>query len=147
MIKKLFLHSLLSLFCMFAYAADYRYVDADEALADETAEPLYHFSSKVNEQSFNQLINSLKCPVCEHETLAETNTPMAARLKSYLAMRLEKGDLPSDLEIQYVRQFGEKTRLKTRFSTKTSLLWSGPLILIIIVGILLRDTFSGRRFK
>lgn len=147
MIKRFFLMISFFMVALMAYGAEQAPMITNDGVPEETAEPLYYFSSESREKNFNQLIHSLKCPVCEHETLAETNTPMAARLKSYLAMRLEKGDLASDLEVQYVKQFGEKTRLRPRFETKTSLLWTGPLILIIIVGILLRGLFSGKRYK
>lgn len=119
-VKKLFL--LLLFFILPAYAfenASYSFNSADEATR------------------FNNLTNTIRCVVCQNQSIADSNAPLAKDLrKKVYAMMLEK---KSDQEIRdyLVKRYGDFILLKPRLSKLTIVLWAFPFIALglIVLGL------------
>lgn len=54
----------------------------------------------------NEVENEVMCPVCKAETLAQTDAPLAQRMKRFIARRIAAGDTKSGIEGKLVAQFG-----------------------------------------
>ncbi len=103
---------------------------------------VYKFDSKDKEHRFQTLVAELRCPKCQNQTLADSNSEIATdlRMKVYQMLKKDKSD---DVIIDYMlERYGEFVLYKPRVTGQTLLLWYGPILLLlmglIIVGLILR---------
>jgi cytochrome c-type biogenesis protein CcmH len=91
------------------------------------------------------LSQTLRCMVCQNESIDESNAPLARDLRLLVRERIEKGDTDSAVREFLVARYGEFILLEPRFDARTMLLWAAPLIVLLIgiVGIVL--AMHGRR--
>ncbi len=55
-----------------------------------------------------ELEGELMCPICEGETLAQSDSPAAQRIKAYIAERIAAGDTKSEIKDKLVKQWGKR---------------------------------------
>lgn len=82
------------------------------------------------EQRFHRLANELRCLVCQNQSIAESNAPLAQDLKERVRRQISEGR--SDEEIKnYMRdRYGDFVLYKPPFNAVTAVLWISPLILL-----------------
>lgn len=82
------------------------------------------------EQRFHRLANELRCLVCQNQSIAESNAPLAEDLKQRVRRQISEGR--SDEEIRnYMRdRYGDFVLYKPPFNAVTAVLWVSPLILL-----------------
>lgn len=82
------------------------------------------------EQRFHRLANELRCLVCQNQSIAESNAPLAEDLKERVRRQISEGR--SDEEIRnYMRdRYGDFVLYKPPFNSVTAVLWISPLILL-----------------
>lgn len=119
---------LLSLFIVLAVAASALAVEPDEVLKDPALEA-----------RARALSQTLRCMVCQNESIDESNAPLARDLRLLVRERLQKGDSDTEVREFLVARYGEFILLEPRFSPRTWLLWSIPALALIagIGGIIL----------
>ncbi|MGB2953260.1 MAG: cytochrome c-type biogenesis protein [Gaiellaceae bacterium] len=57
--------------------------------------------------TLNELENEIICPVCKPETLAQSDAPVAQRMKQQISRWIAQGDTKSQIENKLVANFGE----------------------------------------
>jgi cytochrome c-type biogenesis protein CcmH len=57
--------------------------------------------------SLAKLESEIICPVCKPETLAQSESPIAQRMKAFIARRIAAGDTKSQIKQELVDNFGE----------------------------------------
>ncbi len=84
------------------------------------------------EARYQRLINQLRCLVCQNQTIAESNAPLAQDLRRQVQtlMRQDK----SDAEIlQYLTaRYGDFVLYRPPIKRSTWLLWGGPFLLLAL---------------
>lgn len=82
------------------------------------------------EQRYHRLTNELRCLVCQNQSIAESNAPLAQDLKERVRRQISEGR--SDEEIRnYMRdRYGDFVLYKPPFNAVTAVLWISPLILL-----------------
>lgn len=106
---------------------------------------LYIFDSPQQEQRFYQLTNQLRCLVCQNQSIAESNAPLAADLRELIASKVKAGETSKEITDYLVQRYGEFILYKPVLNAKTYVLWLSPFILLILVlGILLISSFTER---
>ena len=67
------------------------------------AKDIYPFSNPKTAERFQQLTSTLRCLVCQNQSLAESNAPLASdlRQKVYHKMTLFSENLPAVKYLQY----------------------------------------------
>lgn len=96
-------------------------VEPDEVLLD----PLL-------EQRALDLSKGLRCPVCQSESIDESNAPISKDLRLLVRERLVAGDSDQDALDYIVARYGEFVLLKPTFGGVNWVLWAaGPLMLLI----------------
>ncbi|WP_404842434.1 MULTISPECIES: cytochrome c-type biogenesis protein CcmH [unclassified Colwellia] len=102
----------------------------------------YVFKDKVTEIRFNALNKELRCPKCQNQNLADSNSPIAADLRREVYDMLQQGKADMEIVDFMVSRYGEFVLYRPRVSSLTYLLWYGPagllFIGVIVVVIILR---------
>jgi cytochrome c-type biogenesis protein CcmH len=83
------------------------------------------------EARVNALANELRCLVCQNQTLADSNAPLAVDLRSQIRERLRQGASERDIIGFMVDRYGDFVLYRPPFKSTTLLLWAGPLLLMI----------------
>jgi cytochrome c-type biogenesis protein CcmH len=58
--------------------------------------------------SLGELEGQLMCPICEGETLAQSDSPAAQRIKAYVERRISQGATRSQIKRELVDQWGTR---------------------------------------
>lgn len=84
------------------------------------------------ETRYRSLTLETRCLVCQNQTIADSEAPLAADLREQVKTQIVAGR--SDLEIkQYLTdRYGDFVLYKPPFKWSTSLLWLGPFALAVL---------------
>jgi cytochrome c-type biogenesis protein CcmH len=77
------------------------------------------------------LANQLRCLVCQNQTIADSNAPLAVDLKNQIREQLSKGASDSAIVDFMVARYGDFVLYRPPFRPATALLWLGPLLLVL----------------
>jgi cytochrome c-type biogenesis protein CcmH len=82
------------------------------------------------------LAHELRCLVCQNQSLAESNAPLAVDLRGQIREQLAAGKSESEVKAYMVARYGDFVLYRPPFNWKTFLLWGGPF-LFLLLGLLL----------
>ncbi len=77
----------------------------------------------------------LRCLVCQNQSIDDSNAPLARDLRILVRERLEAGDSDAEVLDFIVARYGEFVLLKPRLATNTLILWSTPVVLLVLGGL------------
>lgn len=90
----------------------------------------------VLEERARELSKGLRCPVCQNESIDESNATLAQELRIVLRERLVAGDTDAEIIDFMVSRYGEFVLLRPDASGANLLLWlSAPIMLLIALGV------------
>jgi len=74
---------------------------------------------------------SLRCVVCQNQSIDESDAPLAADMRKLVRQRLKDGDSDEDV-INYMQEsYGDYVLLKPPVQSNTYILWFTPFLLLI----------------
>lgn len=74
---------------------------------------------------------SLRCVVCQNQSIDESDAPLAADMRKLVRTRLKEGDSNADV-IDYMQErYGDYVLLKPPVQSNTYILWFLPFLLVI----------------
>lgn len=112
---------ILLIFMAFLMAAPVLAVQPDEVLSDP-----------VLEQRARDLSRNLRCPVCQGESIDDSNAPISRDLRLYVRERLVAGDSDKQAIVAITDRFGEFVLFEPPASGMNWLLWmAGPVMALI----------------
>ena len=76
------------------------------------------------------LADELRCLVCQNQTLAESNAPLAVDLRDQIREQLAKGASEREVREFMVARYGDFVLYKPPFKASTAALWLGPFVLL-----------------
>ncbi|PKG86284.1 cytochrome c-type biogenesis protein CcmH [Colwellia sp. 75C3] len=91
----------------------------------------YEFQDEVTKIRFQALSKELRCPKCQNQNLADSNSPIAADLRRELYELLQQGKADIEIVNFMVDRYGEFVLYRPRVSQLTYVLWFGPAVLIL----------------
>ncbi|HET7547804.1 MAG TPA: cytochrome c-type biogenesis protein [Usitatibacter sp.] len=109
------------------------------AQADEVAHP----DPRV-ERRLKDLGEELRCLVCQNETLAVSQAPLALDLRNEIRALIRQGRSDDEIRAYLVARYGDFVLYKPPFKATTALLWLGPFALLAL-GIALMFVILRRR--
>ncbi|TYK65889.1 cytochrome c-type biogenesis protein [Colwellia echini] len=92
----------------------------------------YEFRDEVTKIRFQALTKELRCPKCQNQNLADSNSPIAKDLRKELYELLQQGKADSEIVNFMVDRYGEFVLYRPRVSALTYVLWFGPAVLILL---------------
>ena len=107
--------------CLLLAASPARAVQPDEVLPDPALEA-----------RARQISHDLRCPVCQGETIDDSNAPISRDLRLLVRERLVAGDSDAEVVDYIVARYGEFVLFNPRASGSGLLLWlAGPAMLLV----------------
>ncbi|GIX54312.1 cytochrome c-type biogenesis protein (plasmid) [Sphaerotilus sulfidivorans] len=92
---------------------------------------------EVDADRLHALTAELRCLVCQNESLADSNAPLALDLKREIAQRVAAGDSDAQIIDFLVERYGDFVTYRPPLRAGTLLLWLGPPALLLVGGALL----------
>ena len=80
------------------------------------------------------LSQTLRCMVCQNESIDESNAPLARDLRLLVRERIRNGDSDAEVREFLVARYGEFILLTPRLTARTILLWSVPILVLLAGG-------------
>lgn len=98
------------------------------------ADPIdtYVFNDEVTKVRYQSLIKELRCPKCQNQNLAGSNSQIAVDLREQVYEMLNEGKADSEIVNFMVERYGDFVLYRPQFSSLTYILWVGPFGLLII---------------
>jgi cytochrome c-type biogenesis protein CcmH len=83
------------------------------------------------QQRYETLIHQLRCLVCQNETIADSQAPLAADLRNQVHAQIAAGRSDAEIKRYLTDRYGDFVLYKPPFKTKTWLLWGGPFLVLL----------------
>lgn len=91
-----------------------------------------------------ELSQELRCLVCQNQTLAESNAPLAVDLRNQVREQLAAGKSEQDVVDFLVARYGDFVLYRPPFKASTLFLWAGPFVFLLVGAWLLVRRVRGR---
>jgi cytochrome c-type biogenesis protein CcmH len=98
------------------------------------AEPDELLADPVLEARAEKIDAHLRCVVCQSQSIAESNAPLAKDLRLLVRERLTEGDTDEQVIAYMVERYGDYVLLKPPVQANTIFLWSFPLLALLAGG-------------
>ena len=92
----------------------------------------YDFSSEDNRHRYNKFINELRCPKCQNQNLAGSNSPIAQDLRREVHRMIEDGQQDETIVDYMVARYGDFVLYRPRLDKNTIVLWAAPVVFVLI---------------
>lgn len=106
---------------------------------------VHEFDSDVDRKRYQTFIDEMRCPKCQNQNLAGTNSPIAEDLRRELVFMIKDGKSDKEIVDFMVERYGEFILYRPRLSPATILLWAAPVVLLVFGVILLLVIVRKRR--
>ena len=97
-----------------------------------------------DEARYQALINELRCLVCQNQSIAESNAPLAADLREQVRKQIEAGRSDAEIVAFLTDRYGDFVLYRPPFKARTWLLWLGPFLALLagagLVALFIRRT-------
>jgi cytochrome c-type biogenesis protein CcmH len=78
------------------------------------------------------LSNELRCLVCQNQTLADSNAPLAVDLRNTIREQLARGASEREVMDFMTARYGDFVLYRPPFKASTLVLWVGPFLLLFL---------------
>jgi cytochrome c-type biogenesis protein CcmH len=91
------------------------------------------------------LAHELRCLVCQNQTLADSNAPLAVDLRDQIREQLKAGKTERDVVQFMVARYGDFILYRPPLKSSTVALWLGPFLLLLLGVFILYRRIARRR--
>ena len=106
----------------------------------------YEFDTPDQEAAYKEMVNELRCLVCQNQNIADSNAELAQDLKRKTYEMVMQGKDKNEIAVFMVQRYGDFVLYRPPVSNTTLLLWSGPFIIFVIgIIVLIRVIKSKQR--
>ena len=78
------------------------------------------------------LSEEIACPVCEGESVAQSNAPAALNIRREIARSVDAGRTDDEIRAYLARQYGEEQLLRPRGEGLSALVWVVPVVAVVL---------------
>lgn len=113
-------------------------------MASAQVADVYNFETTQQEQRFQDLIDELRCPKCQNQNIADSNSPISKDMRAEVYRRMRAGESNDQIVDALVDRFGEFILYRPQVEKRTILLWATPAIavlggLLVVIGVIVRS--------
>ena len=121
-------------------------VTATPVLADSNLPPAplayTQLPDPAQEAKAKALMESLRCLVCQGQSIADSDAEMAGDMRSLVRQRIAAGEAPDQIRSWLVQRYGDYVTYDPPWSWLTAPLWLTPLLLIALGLFIARRSFG-----
>jgi len=104
------------------------YVDQTQASPIDT----YIFTDDVSKKRYQALVKELRCPKCQNQNLADSNSQIAVDLREQVYLMINEGKSDKEIVDYMVARYGDFVLYRPKVNELTYLLWFGPAIVLLL---------------
>jgi len=93
---------------------------------------VHEFDSVEQEQQFKELSATLRCPKCQNNSIGDSNAILAQDLRQKVYEMLKAGKSEQEIIDYMIARYGNFVTYNPPVTPVTSVLWLGPLAVIVI---------------
>ena len=112
------------------------------SLSTMAATDIYQFETPEQEQRFRVLLDELRCPKCQNQSLADSDAGIAQDMRARVEIMSKEGKSNAEIVDYFVARYGDFVSYRPPVTPTTSILWLAPLLLLgsgaVIIVLLLR---------
>jgi cytochrome c-type biogenesis protein CcmH len=106
------------------------------------------FENFSQESRYLDLIDNIRCPVCQGQSIGGSNSDLAKDLREQVRKMILNDKSDNDIYLFMIERYGDFVIFKPPINLKTYLLWFTPLIFLVLCFIyLIRITSKKRDFS
>ena len=106
------------------------------------------FENSTQESRYIDLIDNIRCPVCQGQSIGGSNSGLAKDLREQVRKMILNDKSDDDIYLFMIERYGDFVIFKPPINWKTYLLWFTPLIFLVLCFIyLIRITSKKRDFS
>ena len=91
---------------------------------------IYEFENAAQEARYTQLIEELRCLVCQNQNLAASNAGLAQDLRRKTYDMVIAGKSNEEIVSYMVERYGDFVLYRPPFKATTAMLWVGPFLIL-----------------
>jgi cytochrome c-type biogenesis protein CcmH len=84
----------------------------------------------VREAQARELMHELRCLVCQHQSIADSDAEMAADMRALVRERIAAGESPAQVRDYLVSRYGDWVTFAPPMRGATWMLWAAPLLFL-----------------
>ena len=102
--------------------------------ASVTAAPIefHEFDNLDQEQQFQELSKTLRCPKCQNNTIGDSNAELAVDLRQKVYEMTKEGKSKQEIIDYMIARYGNFITYNPPLTLATSILWVGPFSVIVL---------------
>lgn len=133
----------------FALAAAFALTLASPAFADSLLPPAEYADTQLadpkQEADAKALMETLRCLVCQGQSIADSDAEMAGDMRAMVRRRIEAGEKPEAIRAWLVERYGNWVSYEPPVEPVTWPLWAAPLLLVTLGLLLARGRFRKKK--
>jgi cytochrome c-type biogenesis protein CcmH len=90
------------------------------------------------------LMESIRCLVCEGQSVADSNAEMAGDMRSLIRTRIEAGESPEAIRDWLIARYGTGITYNPPLGPETIMLWLAPVLMLGLGFVLVRGRVKRR---
>ena len=112
--------------------------------------PAAHYANRqladpAKEEAAQRLMVTLRCLVCQGQSIADSNAEMAGDMRALVRQRIEAGESPGAVRKWLIERYGDYVTYDPPFGAATAGLWLAPVVLLLIGGLIAMRSFKRKR--
>ena len=101
--------------------------------------------SHSNENKLNDYFKTIRCLVCEGQSIQESDTEFAINLKEQIKKKFNKGIELKEINRELISIYGEEISFKP--PKNHLLLWFSPFLIFLVILIFIRKKFKNKNIS
>ncbi|GAA3914744.1 cytochrome c-type biogenesis protein [Litoribacillus peritrichatus] len=93
---------------------------------------LLEFDTEVEKERYQTLIDELRCPKCQNQNLADSDSQIAIDLRQKVRDLMDQGKNDEEIKSHLVARYGDFVLYRPEVKEVTYLLWYGPAVFLFI---------------
>jgi cytochrome c-type biogenesis protein CcmH len=102
-------------------------------------------SDPAKEKAAKALMESIRCLVCQGQSIADSDADMAGDMRALIRQRIDAGDRPEAVRGWLVERYGNWVTYKPPLMGVGGVLWIAPLLFLALGAVLARGRFRRRK--
>ena len=105
------------------------------------------FTQSGNQLRYDNLMEELRCLVCQNQSLADSGAGLAQDLRKKVVAMIENGNSDREIKDYMVQRYGEFILYRPRLNYVTIMLWFGPFVLLLVAMVVIMRIVQSSQAK